>query len=59
MKHKISITVDEEVLFRVREELRSRNYRNKSHFFELAASQLLKGPLKKLGTSELHTGDAS
>jgi len=43
MKHKISISVDEETLFRIRERLRDGTYRNKSHVFELAVKRLLEG----------------
>ncbi len=43
MKHKISITIDEKVLLKVFERMRSREFRNKSHFFESAASKLLEG----------------
>ncbi|MBN1157637.1 ribbon-helix-helix protein, CopG family [Candidatus Woesearchaeota archaeon] len=41
MRHRISITLDEDTLLRVRELLRSKTYRNKSHFFEIAANNLL------------------
>jgi|TARA_B100000315_G_scaffold141501_1_gene130545 metal-responsive CopG/Arc/MetJ family transcriptional regulator len=41
MRHKISITLDEDTLLKVRELLRCKTYRNKSHFFEIAASRLI------------------
>jgi len=43
MRHKISITVDEDTLFGVYRAMRSKKYRNKSHFFEVAAEKLLGG----------------
>jgi metal-responsive CopG/Arc/MetJ family transcriptional regulator len=42
MRHKISITLDEDTLFKVREVVRSKTFRNRSHFFEIAASNLVK-----------------
>lgn len=42
MKHKLSITVDEKIIFGVFDALRTKRYRNKSHFFEIAAERLLK-----------------
>ncbi|MBU0536321.1 MAG: hypothetical protein KKE20_05110 [Nanoarchaeota archaeon] len=49
MKHKISITVEEDILLRVFDRMRGdrmkgREFRNKSHFFEVAASRMLEGP---------------
>ncbi len=41
MRHKLSITIDEDTIFRVQDRLRSKKYRNKSHFFEMAAMKLL------------------
>ena len=41
MKHKLSITVDEETILKVFEALKGKKYRNKSHFFEVAAAKLL------------------
>jgi len=43
MRHKISITVDEDTLQSIGNALRSKKYRNKSHFFEMAAEKLLAG----------------
>jgi hypothetical protein len=43
MKHKLSITIDEDTILRIRDKLRSKKYRNKSHFFEMAAVALLGG----------------
>ena len=42
MKHKLSITIDEDTLFRIQDMLRSKTFRNKSHFFEVAATKLIK-----------------
>ena len=41
MKHRISITLEEETLLRVKKALRSKGFRNQSHFFELAADELV------------------
>jgi metal-responsive CopG/Arc/MetJ family transcriptional regulator len=41
MRQRISITIDEDTMDEVRTKLRSKIYRNKSHFFELAAMKLL------------------
>jgi len=41
MRHKISITIDEDTLFKVQEAMRTKTYRNKSHFFEIAAEKLI------------------
>ncbi|MBT6518516.1 hypothetical protein HOK51_01635 [Candidatus Woesearchaeota archaeon] len=46
MKHKISITLDEDTLVAVREAMRSKEFRNRSHFFEIAASKLIEGDAK-------------
>ena len=43
MKHRISITLEEDTLLRVKQALRSKNYRNQSHFFELAAEEKVRG----------------
>lgn len=42
MRQRISITIDGDTLGRVRDSLRSKTYRNKSHFFEIAANKLLR-----------------
>tara|TARA_Y100000310_G_C20665163_1_gene807067 strand:- start:503 stop:688 length:186 start_codon:yes stop_codon:yes gene_type:complete len=42
MKQRISITIDDDTMNKVRDKLRSKTYRNKSHFFELAAEELMK-----------------
>ena len=42
MRHKLSITIDEDTIFKIQDLLRSKTYRNKSHFFEIAASELIK-----------------
>ena len=36
MKHKISVSIEEETLLRLREELRNRKFRNRSHAVEYA-----------------------
>ena len=41
MKHKVSITIEEDVLLRVFDRMRTREFRNKSHFFEVAAIRML------------------
>jgi hypothetical protein len=41
MKQRISITIDEDTMDRVRVSLGSKTFRNKSHFFEVAAVKLL------------------
>ena len=46
MKHKISITVEEDTILRIQEAMRSKTFRNKSHFFEMAAHELLKKELE-------------
>jgi len=49
MRHKLSITIDEDTIYKVQDLLRSKTYRNKSHFFEIAATNLienLKGETK-------------
>ena len=43
MRHKISITFGEDTLSKVSDELRSKTYRSKSHFFEVAAENLING----------------
>lgn len=40
MKHKISISVDEETILKVRESIRKGIYRNKSHAFEAAFNEV-------------------
>ena len=42
MKHKISISVDEETIIRIQEGIRKKLFRNKSHAFEYAISEVLK-----------------
>jgi len=39
MKHKMSITMDEELILKVLDTLRSRRFRNKSHVIEYAVSR--------------------
>ena len=42
MKCRISITIEEDTLVRIREALRFKQFRNKSHLLEVAADELLK-----------------
>jgi len=42
MRYKISITLDEDTLIGVEEKVKSKIFRNRSHFFDIAASKLLK-----------------
>jgi Arc/MetJ-type ribon-helix-helix transcriptional regulator len=42
MKHKLSISVDEETVFKIMEAIRNRQFRNKSHAFEFAINEVLK-----------------
>lgn len=41
MKHKLSISIEEDIVLRVFDRMRSREFRNKSHFFEVAAAKML------------------
>jgi len=41
MRQKLSITVGEDTVKQVRNLLRAKTYRNKSHFFEVAAINLI------------------
>jgi len=41
MKQKVSISIDEETLFKVLESIRTRRFRNKSHAFEYAMRRTL------------------
>ncbi|MDO8660402.1 MAG: hypothetical protein Q7K43_00795 [Candidatus Woesearchaeota archaeon] len=43
MRHKIIITVEEDTLGMVKEAVRSKTFRNGSHFFEIATSKLISG----------------
>lgn len=42
MKHQTSITIDEEIMLKVKDKLREGLFRNQSHLFEYAARKLLK-----------------
>jgi Arc/MetJ-type ribon-helix-helix transcriptional regulator len=42
MKHKISISVDEETIIKVRESIRKGLFRNKSHAFEAAVNEVIR-----------------
>jgi metal-responsive CopG/Arc/MetJ family transcriptional regulator len=41
MKHKLSISIEEDIILRVFDRMRSKEFRNKSHFFETAAAKML------------------
>jgi len=41
MKHKLSITMDEELILKVLGKLRDRRFRNKSHVIEYAVGRFL------------------
>ena len=41
MKHKLSITVDEDVILKMREKIREGTFRNKSHLVEYSVKKLL------------------
>ncbi len=42
MKHQITITIEEEVMIEMKEQVRQGTFRNKSHMFEFAIRKLLK-----------------
>jgi Arc/MetJ-type ribon-helix-helix transcriptional regulator len=42
MKHKLSISVDESTILKIREGMRRGMFRNKSHAFEYAINEVLK-----------------
>ena len=46
MKHKLSISVDEETIVKIREAMRKGKFRNKSHAFEYAVKEVLRGDLE-------------
>lgn len=41
MKYQTSITIDEEIMLKIKEKLRDGTFRNKSHLFEFAVRRLL------------------
>jgi len=41
MKHKLSITVDEDVILKMRDKIREGMFRNKSHLIEYSVKKLL------------------
>jgi len=41
MKHKLSITLEEDIILRIAEKLRDRRFRNKSHMIEYAVGKFL------------------
>lgn len=42
MKHKLSITMDEETILEIKDKLRDSIFRNKSHLIEYAVQRFLK-----------------
>ena len=46
MKHQTSITIDEEIMLKVKDKLRDGSFRNQSHLFEFAARKLLEKKTK-------------
>jgi Arc/MetJ-type ribon-helix-helix transcriptional regulator len=47
LKHQASITIDEEIMLKVKEKLRDGTFRNQSHLFEFAVRKLLEGDEQK------------
>jgi len=43
MKHKVSISVNKETLLKIHEAICNGKFRNKSHAFEFAINQVLRG----------------
>ena len=43
MKHKLSITVDEELVVKIQDKLREGSFRNKSHIVEYSLKKFLEG----------------
>lgn len=43
MKVQISITIEEDVMYKIQDKLRDGSFRNKSHIFEFAVRKLLEG----------------
>ncbi len=41
MKHQTSITINEEIMLKVKDKLREGSFRNQSHIFEFAVRKLL------------------
>ena len=41
MKHQTSITIDEEIMLKLKDKLRDGSFRNQSHIFEFAIRKLL------------------
>lgn len=41
MKHKLSITLDEETILQMREKIRTGTFRNKSHLIEYSVKKLM------------------
>ena len=41
MKHRVCITIDQETILRIYDTMKSKKFKNKSHFFEVAVSKLL------------------
>jgi len=47
MKHKISVSIGEETLIKIREGIRNGKFRNRSHAFEYSIQRILFGVDKK------------
>jgi Arc/MetJ-type ribon-helix-helix transcriptional regulator len=46
MKHKLSISVNEETIIKIRDAMRDGKFRNKSHAFEFAVNEVLKNDIR-------------
>ena len=53
MKHKLSISVEEETIIKIRDAMREGKFRNKSHAFEFAVNEVLKNELPETKNSEV------
>jgi len=42
MKHKVTISVDEETIVKVRDSIKNKKFRNRSHAFEFAVNEIIK-----------------
>ena len=41
MKHKLSISIEQDLILKIFDRMRSTEFRNKSHFFEVAAMRMI------------------
>ncbi len=48
MKHRISVSVDEQTIFKIQELLRNKQFRNKSHTVEYAINEMFQKKRGKL-----------